>query len=88
MTEIDHRIRGFIGENFLFGEDANRLGADESLVQQGIIDSTGVLELVTFLEADFQVKIADDELVPQNLDTIHNLVAFIERKLAAATQLA
>ncbi|MEX0703625.1 MAG: acyl carrier protein [Planctomycetales bacterium] len=85
MTDIDQQLRAFIGENFLFGEDPVHLGAHESLVEQGIIDSTGVLELVTFLESSFEVQIDDDELVPQNLDSIDNLVRFIERKLEEAT---
>jgi acyl carrier protein len=84
---IDHQIREFIGENFLFGDDPNRLGGDESLVEAGVIDSTGVMELVTFLEGAFEVKVADEELVPRNLDSINNLVRFIEGKVAEAKTL-
>jgi acyl carrier protein len=84
---IDHQIREFIGENFLFGEDPNRLAGDDSLVENGVIDSTGVMELVTFLESSFEVKVKDEELVPRNLDSINNLVRFIEGKLDEAKRL-
>lgn len=84
---IDQKIREFIGENFLFGEDPGRLAGDDSLVENGVIDSTGVMELVTFLESSFAVKVKDEELVPRNLDSINNLVRFIEGKLEEAKQL-
>jgi len=66
-------------ENFLFGED-DGLGPDESFLERGIIDSTGVLELVGFLERRFGVRVEDHELVPANLDSIRGLVNFVERK--------
>ena len=84
---IDPQIREFIGENFLFGEDPNRLAGDDSLVENGVIDSTGVMELVTFLESSFEVKVKDEELVPRNLDSINNLVRFIEGKVEEAKRL-
>ena len=88
MPAIDQQIRTFIDENFLFGAGADGLAGDDSLVENGVIDSTGVMELVTFLESSFAVKIADDELVPRNLDSIDNLVRFVEGKLEEAKQFA
>ncbi len=82
--ELRNRIRDYIIESFLFG-DAEPLAADDqSLLDSGIVDSTGVMELVAFLEGDLGLAIADEELVPENLDSIDNLVAFVERKQAAA----
>lgn len=77
------QIRRFIFENFLFGEPDDRLKDDDSFLEKGIIDSTGVLELVAFLEEKFKIKIADEELVPENLDSVNNLVNFINKKTTA-----
>jgi acyl carrier protein len=79
MPDLERDIRAFVVENFLFGED-DGLGPEDSFLERGIIDSTGVLELVGFLERQFGVRVEDHELVPANLDSIRGLVAFIERK--------
>ncbi len=79
MNDITQTLREFVQENFLFGEDAT-FANDESFLEQGIIDSTGVLELVTFLEEQFEIAVDDDELVPENLDSVDNLVRFITSK--------
>ncbi len=73
-------IRRFIFENFLFGEPDDSLGDKDSFLEKGVIDSTGILELVAFLEEGFGVKIEDEELIPENLDSVNNLINFIERK--------
>ena len=75
-------IRNFIVENFLFGDTANPLNDEDSFLENGIIDSTGVLELVSHLEATFEIKVEDEELIPDNLDSIANVVKYLERKLA------
>jgi acyl carrier protein len=75
------RLRDFIRENFLFGQTNSTLTDDTSLVESGIIDSTGVLEIIGFLERDLGVKVHDDEIIPQNLDSIRNLTEYVERKL-------
>jgi len=79
--EIELQIRGFIIENFLFGEEDCRLSNADSFLDQGIIDSTGVLELVMFVETTYGIAILDDELVPANLDSINNRIRFITRKI-------
>lgn len=79
MNDNQNKIRTFIVENFLFG-NADGLEDDTSFLEEGIIDSTGVLELVTFLEEAFNIKVDDEELTPENLDSIDNVTAFIERK--------
>lgn len=74
------KVIEFIVNNYLFGDDS-RLPADtESLLESGVIDSTGILELIEFLEADLGIPVAEDETVPENLDSIANLTAFVERK--------
>ena len=79
MNETADSLRAFIQENFLFGQQVT-FSDDDSLLEQGIIDSTGVLELVQFLEEQYQITVADEELVPENLDSIGNLVRFIDAK--------
>lgn len=76
-------VRGYIVENFLFGQ-GNDLLDGTSFLEKGILDSTGVLELVAFLEETFSIKIDAEETLPDNLDSIDFICAFLERKLKAA----
>ncbi len=80
MNEITTKIRLFIFENFLFDADEEDLKNDDSFLDQGIIDSTGVLELVEWLEDTFDITVDDDELIPENLDSVNQLAAYITRK--------
>ncbi len=77
-------LRQFINDNFLFGLQGRTFSDDDSLLEKRIIDSTGVLELIAFLDATFGVKVQDDELLPENLDSINRLARFIEKKSKAA----
>lgn len=77
---FERDIREFVVTNFLFGQDDGSLRADESFLESGIVDSTGVLELVAFLEQTYQIKILDNELVPENLDSLQKAAAFVHRK--------
>jgi len=74
------RVRRYLFDHFIHDMVDDDLGDDDSFLDQGILDSTGVLELVTFLEETFDIIIEDEELVPENLDSVANLVAFIQRK--------
>jgi acyl carrier protein len=74
-----NEIRAFVVENFLFGSSQTPAD-DESFLEAGLIDSTGVLELVAFLEAQYRIAVADDDLVPANLDSIERVARFVERK--------
>ena len=85
MTEIRQVIRGFIVDTFLFGQD-DGFADDASFMGKGIIDSTGVLELVAHLESTCSIKVGDNELVPDNLDSINALCDFIARKRSSAAQ--
>lgn len=78
--ELHSKIRAFVVDNFLFGE-AGDLENEASLLDEGIIDSTGILELVAFLEEQFNVHIEDEEMIPENLDSIDHISEFIKRKI-------
>lgn len=77
-------IRNFIVENFLFGDTSQPLAEETSLIESDLVDSTGVLELVVFLEEQFGLAIADAEIVPANLDSIASISAFVASKTAVA----
>jgi len=77
------KIRSYIFTNFLFDDSDSNLSDEDSLLEKGIIDSTGVLELVMFLEESFNFEVHDEELIPENLDSVKNLVAFVNSKQAA-----
>ena len=80
--QIEEKIRKSIKESFLRGEEANPgLKNDTSFLEKGIVDPTGVLELVAFLEETFNSKVQNEELVPENLDSVDNLVRFVGQKV-------
>lgn len=78
--DIKAQIRQFILDNFMMGRDPGELKNSGSLLEMNIIDSTGVLELVGFLEESFEITIEDDELIPENLDSLDKIENFIKRK--------
>ena len=80
MSVNINTIRSFIFENFLFDADESALDNNDSFLEQGIIDSTGVLELVNWLEETCGIQVDDMELIPENLDSVNRLSAFIEKK--------
>ncbi|MCU0789138.1 MAG: acyl carrier protein [Verrucomicrobia bacterium] len=79
MNDVRQEIRRFVVDQFLFGEE-DSLTDDASLLELGVVDSTGVLELVTHIETTYGFKVADEELVPDNLDSIQSLTEFVQRK--------
>ncbi len=79
MSEIKNKIRAFIIANFLFG-DAEGVDETTSFLDEGIVDSTGILELIEYISTEFSITVEDEELVPENLDSIDNVAAFIARK--------
>jgi acyl carrier protein len=78
-------IRRFVVENFLFGQHDRQISDEQSFLESGIIDSTGVLELIGFLESNYGIAIADDELVPANLDSVDRVASFVDGKLKTKT---
>lgn len=83
-SEIKQQIREFVIENFLMGDAAAMLKDGESFLETGTIDSTGVLEVVTYLEGHFGIKVDDKDLVPENLDSVANLTRYVLRRKHAA----
>ena len=84
MSEhVESQIRRFIEENFLFADNMAAFPTEKSLIEAGVIDSTGVLELVSFLESAFAIKVADADIIPQNLDSIAAITRFVHTKQAA-----
>lgn len=79
---VPERVRRFVVENF-YVSDAAALGDDTSLISGGYVDSTGMLELIAFLEREYGIRVLDVETVPDNLETIGRITAFVGRKLAA-----
>ena len=79
--DISLAVRQFIGENFLFRDNGDAITPEASLLDAGIIDSTGVLELVCFLETSFGIQVHDDEMLPENLDSIRAIANYVGRKL-------
>lgn len=80
---IQHDVKLFILKNFLFTEDASSVKDSDSLMERGIIDSTGVLELIGHLEESYGIKVEDEEMIPGNLDSIDAIAAFVGRKVPA-----
>ena len=78
---ISEQVREYIKDNFLYGS-ADEIGDKDSLLDAGVIDSTGAMELVSFIETRFSVAVSDSDLVPENLDSIAAITEFITRKLA------
>jgi len=78
-TNDSSKVREYIVENFLFG-DGEKLNENTSFMEEGIIDSTGILELVFFLEENFGIKIEDNELVPENMDSLNNIARYLAIK--------
>jgi len=83
MDNLRQEVREFIIENFLFGHANNSLGDDESFLDTGIIDSTGVLQLIGYLEQHFGIAISDADVTPANLDSVNRVVTFVEASWAA-----
>lgn len=81
--QIQDTVRNFIVERFMFGQGAEKLAKAHSFLEMGIIDSTGVLELVSFLEEQFEIKVDDKELIPENLDSLGQIETFVLRKQKA-----
>jgi acyl carrier protein len=84
FVEFEKQITTFIRENLVFDRSLE-LSNDASLTRTGVIDSLGVLDLIMFLEETYGIKVADHETVPENLDTIANIVKFLESKVQPQT---
>lgn len=81
---LEADIRDFLSDNFILEQDISSLPGDESLTGTGVIDSMGVLEIIMFLEERYGITVSDEETLPENLDTIDNLVRYVETKRGSA----
>jgi acyl carrier protein len=80
MADIKKELREFIIENFLFGDTETEFSDSDSFMDKGIIDSTGILEVITYIEENYDIKVEDNEILPENLDSLHNLEKFVNNK--------
>ena len=78
---IENQIKAYILENFLFSDNGYELAEDASFLEEGIVDSTGVLELVMFVEETYDIAVEDEEIVPENFDSVGQLAAYISCKM-------
>ena len=80
-TTIERDVRAFLTQNFPLADEGSDLGGDDSLIEAGVIDSTGVLELIEYLESNYDIQISDEEVLPDNLDSIARISRFVTAKL-------
>jgi acyl carrier protein len=80
MMPTRNRVRKYILENFLFTDDDGALSDSDSFLERGIVDSTGIMEVILFVEEEFGRHVAEEEMIPENLDSVDNLVTFVERE--------
>lgn len=77
---VEKKIRNYVLENYLFTDDDSALDSNDSFLEKGILDSTGILEVIYFLEEEFGIKVEDEEMIPENLDSVSRIVSYLERK--------
>jgi acyl carrier protein len=80
--DFEKKLRTFILENYLFTDDDSQLNNSDSFLDSGIIDSTGILEVITFIQDELDIMVEDEEMIPENLDSIDNIIAYIAKKAA------
>ena len=84
MADVAKQVREFIVENFLMGQEDVKFADGDSFMETRLIDSTGILEVIQFLEDTFEITVEDDEMIPENLDSVANIAAFVGRKTSGA----
>ncbi len=77
---IKQDIKTYILENYLFTDDDSQLSDSDSFLEKGILDSTGILEVIYFIEDEYGIKVEDEEMIPENLDSVESLVVFVQHK--------
>jgi len=85
MSDIKEQVRQYIGSNFIVTDLAS-LGEEDSLLGRGILDSTGFIELVSFLEETFKIQINDEEMIPENLDSLASITAYVSGKMGGTAR--
>jgi len=79
--DVKDRLLHFFQNNFLYDETVDEICADESLIDKGYIDSTGIIGLVAFMEKAFKIKVYDHEIIPENFDSLNNILAYVNNKV-------
>ena len=85
MQNVKHRVKAFLLDNFLMGGSDQDIQDETSFMESHILDSTGFIELISYLEEQFEIRVSDEEMVPDNLDSLKNIEDFVSSKLAAVT---
>jgi acyl carrier protein len=85
---VRESIRRYIMENFLYADDGDLLKDEASFLEEGIVDSTGILELVMFVEETFGVAVDDEDIVPENFDSVNRLVRYIQTQVGGTASVA
>ncbi len=80
MSDVKAALREYIVEYFLLGDTETQFTDEDSFIEKGIIDSTGILEVIAFLEENYGVIVEDNEILPENLDSLENIARFVDRK--------
>ena len=83
--DIETEVRGFIAKNLLYSGDGFKYGDDVSFLEEGIVDSIGVMELVAFVEEKFNIQVKDQDVTPDNFDSVNRLAKYIRQNLAVAS---
>jgi acyl carrier protein len=84
MEQIERELRQFVVDNFLFGEGEDQLSNDDSFLEKGLVDSMGILTLVAFVEKKYAIGVADEDLVPENWDSVRRIAGFVQSKTKVA----
>ena len=80
-ASIESKVREFVVCNFLFGDNTKQFSNTDSFIRTGILNSTGILELIEYIEENYSIKVCEEEAIPENLDTLLNVARFIDRKI-------
>lgn len=88
IGQVAEKVRGFLLDNYLFGYGEDELSNESSFLELGILDSTGIIELVTFIEREFKIEVLDCEILPENLDSIDCISHYVYSKLNSAADVA
>ena len=84
MTIIKEDVRAYIADNFIMGTNGTKFTDSDSFLDLHIIDSTGFLELVAYIEEKYSIRVEDEEMIPENLDSLNSIEAYVEKKLQTA----
>ncbi len=83
MNSVEELLREYVAKNLLFSNNGYPYSDTASFLEEGIVDSMGIMELVMFVEETFEMSVEDDELIPDNFDSITNLATYVRRKTRA-----